>query len=727
MAIEHLGAIRAVSVKLLTIAMLVLANAAAGPYPKVNLSAGYEPAPAWPDKPEHFAWRYMTGVTVDKQGRVWTLNMNDPPVQVYDRGGAFLFSWGEGQFKAPHYIRIDHEGHVWAADYRRHIVRKFTEEGELLLTLGTADEPGSGETHLNGPTDMVVAPDGSIFVSDGYGNNRVVHFDAQGQYVKEWGGLGVEAGQLSQPHSIAMDSSGRIYVAERNNCRIQIFDQDGKSLDQWRNIINPWGIEITPGDEVIVCGSSPARWTDRGNLGNPPHDQIVMKFDTTGRVLEHWAFPMVEDGEMKSGCLDWVHGLGVDEAGNLYLGDVADNSPAHRVQKFIRVEPDHPAQTAALDYDIQLQTVMEHDDGEFLWFHPRACTVPDQPGHVVMTLQKHLHKSDFYSGIFVMHSYDYGKTWTEPDGRDELAWKPDVDDTIAAVADVTPGWHEATGKVVAIGIKVRYRDGVQVDDRPFSRLAAYTAYDPNDDSWQPWQYIEMPEPEGKFHTVSPGCGQWLVEPNGDILLPFYFSGPVENVNKTTVMRCRFDGETLTYIEHGDELELNEVRGLVEPSLTKYDGTYYLTIRNDNRGYVTTSEDGLHYAPIKPWTFDDGAELGSYNTQQHWITHSSGLFLTYTRRGADNDHIFRHRAPMFIAQVDPDKLHVIRSTERVIIPERGATLGNFGASNITPEESWITVSEGIFTDEARASEATGATFISRIKWHAPNELVKTSAP
>jgi len=306
-------------------------------YPKINLAVGYEVDPDWPRKPSNISWRYMTGVAVDNEEQVWTLNAIDPPVQVYDRSGKLTKTWGDGLFKGPHYLRIDQEGNIWIADYIRHVVRKFTPDGEVLLTLGTMDEPGDDEAHLNRPTDMAISPNGDVFVTDGYGNNRIVHYDAQGRFVKTWGKLGVDSGDLSQPHSIALDSQGRLYVAERNNARIQLFDQEGNSLGQWRHLINPWGIWISPQDEIYVCGSAPARWTERGNLGNPPTDQLLLKFDTTGRVLELSVFPMVQDGKMEAGKLDWVHGIAVDSEGNLYLSDVADNSPAHRVQKFNRL------------------------------------------------------------------------------------------------------------------------------------------------------------------------------------------------------------------------------------------------------------------------------------------------------------------------------------------------------------------------------------------------------
>src|SRR5690606_23391275 len=126
--------------------------------------------------------------------------------------------------------------------------------------------------------------------------------------------------------------------------------------------------------------------------------------------------------------------------------------------------------------------------------------------------------------------------------------------------------------------------------------------------------------------------------------------------------------------------------------TRFGGTYFLTLRNDEAGHVATSADGRAFGPPAPWTFDDGAPLGNYNTQQHWVTRADGLYLAYTRRGADNDHVFRHRAPLFIARVDPQKLRVIRATERVLVPNRGARLGNFGVTEVGPGETWVTVTE-----------------------------------
>jgi len=160
---------------------------------------------------------------------------------------------------------------------------------------------------------------------------------------------------------------------------------------------------------------------------------------------------------------------------------------------------------------------------------------------------------------------------------------------------------------------------------------------------------------------------------------------------------------LSYLEHGSELDIPQGRGLYEPSLIKHDKWFYLTLRADHSGFVTRSRDGLAFEKIREWTFDDGKPLGSYNTQQHWTRIGGGLFLIYTRRGAENDHIFRHRAPLFIGQVDPDRLCVIRRTEQTLLPTNEATLGNSGICHISDHESWITCGEGLLRLGKRKNE------------------------
>jgi DNA-binding beta-propeller fold protein YncE len=305
-------------------------------YPKVNTAIAYEVDPTWPKRPDDMKWGAMPGVAVDAADNIYVFTRAKNPVQVYDASGKFLRSWGRDEIKDPHHIKIDPRGNVWVADIGYHIVRQFTPEGKLLKTLGTEGKAGRDETHLNMPTDMAFSAAGDVFVSDGYGNARVVHFNPEGKFVKAWGLLGSKPGEFSIVHAIASDSKGRLYVADRNNVRIQVFDPQGKLLDVWSNIVVPWGLCMTKDDELWVCGSSPMQWreSDRA-LGCPPKDQVLMRFNTEGKLLQLWTLPKGKDGLEQPGELNWVHCVAVDSKGNLYAGDIKGK----RAQKFVRKAP----------------------------------------------------------------------------------------------------------------------------------------------------------------------------------------------------------------------------------------------------------------------------------------------------------------------------------------------------------------------------------------------------
>lgn len=290
----------------------------------------YQVDPGWPNRPGGTEWGDMPGIAIDSRDRVWTFTRAEPPVQVYDTSGKFLFSWGEGVVSRAHHIKIGPGGHVWISDIGNHTIRKCTTDGKVLLTLGTPGKAGVDETHLDKPTDMAMSPEGDIFVSDGYGNNRVVHFDRNGKFVKAWGELGTGPGEFHLPHAIAIDSRGRLYVADRTNARVQVFDQEGQFLDEWRNKIVPWGFCVTKDDAIWVCGSSPMPSDGKGVPCCPPRDQIFMKFDSQGRVLQLWTIPKGADGQEKPGELNWVHAMALDSHGNIYAGDIR----GQRAQKF---------------------------------------------------------------------------------------------------------------------------------------------------------------------------------------------------------------------------------------------------------------------------------------------------------------------------------------------------------------------------------------------------------
>ncbi len=391
----------------------------------------------------------------------------------------------------------------------------------------------------------------------------------------------------------------------------------------------------------------------------------------------------------------------------------------------------------ALDYRIELTTARKGYDGKLCWVHCRAGAIPPgAPGNpsklpiVVMTTQKLLVTgSDVFYGLHDFRTDDLGKTWDGPRMHETLGRRSFPQGGEIVISDYWPSWHTASKKLLGIGHTVRYIDNaVHSDKNP--RWTAYSIYDPQARAWTKWEKLAVPD-----HPLLASSGAGSVQrhdlPNGDILVPVYYNMRAGKVvpEGSLVLRCRFDGTTLKYVEHGNELTYATGRGFSEPSLAKFGDWYYLTLRNDDFAAVAKSRDGLHYDKPRKWTFDDGKDLGSYNTQAHWVVHSDGLFLVYTRRDANNDHVFRHRAPLFIAQVDPEKLVVRRSTERILVPQRGARLGNFGVTVVSPDETWVTVTEWMQTWGPKyimpvdnKYGADNSIYVAKIRWNRPNKLV-----
>ncbi|MGZ5505419.1 MAG: sialidase family protein [Limisphaerales bacterium] len=282
-------------------------------------------------------------------------------------------------------------------------------------------------------------------------------------------------------------------------------------------------------------------------------------------------------------------------------------------------------------FKLRLEVITEGYDGKFCWFHPMAGVIPGSPPTVVLSMQRwRTASSDVFYPVNTMTSRDLGKSWSEPVEHASLGRRQEAGGVTVGVCGCVPKWHAKTRKLVTIGQTVRYLNDKLIAIRP--RETAWSVYDQEKNSWSPWRTLEMPG-SGKFWNSGSGSGQRVHLKNGDILLPIYFKGTEGKITSSTIARCSFDGETLRYIEHGTEMTVPEPRGLGEPSLTFFEGRYYLTMRNDKAAYVATSKDGLHFEKVRRWTWDDGSELGSYNTQAHWVTHRDGLFLSYTRRGA----------------------------------------------------------------------------------------------
>ncbi len=397
------------------------------------------------------------------------------------------------------------------------------------------------------------------------------------------------------------------------------------------------------------------------------------------------------------------------------------------------------------DYSLRLDTIRrgyvqdfpEKDEQGYhvnCWAHARAGAAPGPGGpRVVLLMQRLLLRgSDIFFAMTEMRTDDLGRTWSGPTEHEMLGRRKEPGGLESVMTAAIPAWHAKTGKLLAAGSIIRYK-GLRYAGFKSPRDIGYSVYEPESRTWAAWTVVDMPKP--KFFNVGSDSCQRVDLPDGEILLPAYYIAedpkayptfredhwvPTDNIY-STVLRCRFDGKTLRYLEHGDELRVEWARGVGEPSLTQFGGRFFLTLRNDMNGFVTTSKDGLHYAPIKPWTWDDGTDLGNYNTQQHWVTHSDGLYLVYTRRGAGNDHVFRHRAPLFMARVDTEKLCILRKTERVIVPERGARLGNFGVVNVSPDETWVTVTEYMQPLGCERHGSDNSVFVARIQWNRKNRL------
>lgn len=344
---------------------------------------------------------------------------------------------------------------------------------------------------------------------------------------------------------------------------------------------------------------------------------------------------------------------------------------------------------------VQLKTVRSGLDGATCWINPMVAVFPETPGRAILISQKLLlsHSDRFY-GLHMAESFDHGENWNTLQPIPALANRVTNTGEIA-IAGMKIDYHSDSGKVLGIGCDCAYTHNYRVDIA-YRRSIVHTVFDPVCNAWSPPLKLELPAPFDATQIMSINAQRERTV-DGDLLVPAQtllssssasFSGRYAAV----IIRCSFDGETLTYRGHGDILSTETTRGLFEPSLLFHSNHYWLTLRNDESGYVTRGETPYHFAPIKRWTFDDGEWLGNYNTQQHWLTLGENLYLVYTRKGLGNDHVFRHRAPLLIGKVDPETLTVIRATERIVIPERGARLGNFGVTRISPNESWVTVAE-----------------------------------
>ena len=295
----------------------------------------YRTVESWAKLPDGRKWGQTISVAVDRDGKsIWVFERcggtscdgsNVAPILKFDADGNLLKSFGAGMFVFPHGLHVDRDGNIWATDGRGkegkgHQVFKFSPDGKVLMTLGVAGVTGDDPGFFNAPSDVLVAPNGDIFVADGHGgdtNARIVKFAKDGSLLKTWGKKGSGPGEFNVPHRLAMDSQGRLFVADRSNSRIQIFDQDGKFLAEWRQFGRPSGVFIDKNDIIYVADSE-------SNVAQNPGFRRGLRIGSAkdGKVTAFIPDPAPVKQGSGPGTGSAAEGVAADAEGNVYGAEV---------------------------------------------------------------------------------------------------------------------------------------------------------------------------------------------------------------------------------------------------------------------------------------------------------------------------------------------------------------------------------------------------------------------
>ena len=290
----------------------------------------YEEVEGWAQVPEGWKLGEVPGIAVDSQDRIFAFCRSPHPVVIFDRDGRFLGSWGEGMFNRPHMIFIGPDDCVYCVDDEGHRVTKFTPDGKVLMTIAPKNSPAdtgyvpdnAGSVRRSGPpfnrpTDVALSPAGDLYVTDGYGNARVHKFTADGQLGFSWGEPGSEPGKFVQPHGICIDKRGRVYVADRQNKRIQIFSLNGEFLAQWPEVWWPDAMCVDPEENMYVAEVGGIFMQgDAAALDQPPARITVRNLE--GNIQAEWG----EKDPHGAGRFFAPHGIALDSRGDLYVGEV---------------------------------------------------------------------------------------------------------------------------------------------------------------------------------------------------------------------------------------------------------------------------------------------------------------------------------------------------------------------------------------------------------------------
>ena len=329
----------------------------------------FEPVPDWEQLPKGHQHRDVVDVAVDSRDRVFLLAREQSRISVYDRDGSFIKSWGENLLSArPHGITIAPDDSVYCVDEDDQTIRKFTPDGEPLLLLGSSGVPSGtgadwsikksrermdsilrGGPPFNHPTKLAVAPNGDLYVSDGYGNARVHHFSPDGELVASWGEPGVGPGQFHLPHSICVTPDERVLVADRENDRIQVFSLDGAFREAWTHLQRPTAIALDRNGLIYVTELAWRKgqysWM-HGLIENETPSRLSI-LDSEGHVVVRFG---VGTSPCSAGNFAAPHGLAIDSHGDLYVAEViysflikgqtgaeTPSADCHTIQKLVRI------------------------------------------------------------------------------------------------------------------------------------------------------------------------------------------------------------------------------------------------------------------------------------------------------------------------------------------------------------------------------------------------------
>jgi DNA-binding beta-propeller fold protein YncE len=277
--------------------------------------------PHWAKLPDGWSFGEVGSVAVDRKDNVYVFSRSEHPMTVFDKNGNFLRSWGEGMFTRPHGLHIGPDDTIYCTDDGQHTVTKCTLDGKVLMQLGVPNKPQPylSNKPFRACTHTALSPKGEIYVSDGYGNACVHKFSPDGQLLMTWGGPGTEPGQFNLPHNICCDAEGLVYVADRENHRVQVFDGNGKYLSQWNNLHRPSAI-FMPGGACPYCyigECGPVMSINRNHTNLGPRLSVVTKDGKLvarlgDRTKENWP-----------GVFISPHGIAADSEGSIYVGEVS--------------------------------------------------------------------------------------------------------------------------------------------------------------------------------------------------------------------------------------------------------------------------------------------------------------------------------------------------------------------------------------------------------------------